>query len=108
MIYSVLLTDNAVMDLEELYVYLDKHSVDGRADHVLSAIEKVFSSLAEDPERGSFPKELLNLGIREFREIYFKSYRIIYRIINTNVYIMVIAHGRRDMDTLLQNRLLLH
>jgi toxin ParE1/3/4 len=42
---------------------------------------------------------------REYREIFFKPYRIIYRIVAERVYVTVIADGRRDMQTLLQRRL---
>ncbi|MBA3017875.1 MAG: type II toxin-antitoxin system RelE/ParE family toxin, partial [Desulfobacteraceae bacterium] len=45
-------------------------------------------------------------GIRDYREIFFKPYRIIYRIDNENVYVYLIVDGRRDMQTLLQRRLL--
>lgn len=106
MSYAVFLTDDAAADLEELYDYLDTHTVDGRADYVLGEIERVFLSLDSEPDRGSFPKELLALGIRDFREIYFKPYRIIYRVIEDRVYVLVIADGRRDMQALLQRRLL--
>ena len=47
------------------------------------------------------------LEIREYREVFFKPYRIIYRVMNENVYVPVIADGRRDMRTLLERRLLL-
>jgi toxin ParE1/3/4 len=46
------------------------------------------------------------LGIREYREVFFKPYRLIYRIIGNKVYIMLIVDGRRDMQSLLQRRLL--
>lgn len=106
MSYTVFLTEDATADLEELYDYLDTHTVDGRADHVLNEIEQLFQSLHSEPDRGSFPREFSALGIRDFREIYFKPYRIIYRVIEKRVYIMVIADGRRDMQALLQRRLL--
>ncbi|MFZ0134268.1 MAG: hypothetical protein WAK95_17140 [Desulfobacterales bacterium] len=51
-------------------------------------------------------KELLAVGLREYREIVFKPYRIIYRVMAKNVYVMVIADGRRDLHTLLQRPLL--
>ena len=41
----------------------------------------------------------------KYREIFFKPYRIIYRVMEDNVYVLVIADGRRDMQTLLQRRL---
>lgn len=106
MIFQTFLTNDASGDLEELYDYIASHDAPGTADYVLDQIEKVFSSPCENPEQGVYPKELLAIGLREYREIFFKPYRIIYRIMADNVYIMVIADGRRNMQTLLQRRLL--
>ena len=106
MSFSVLLTDDAVRDLEELYDYIDHHDVPGKADYVLEQIEKVFSSLSENPRRGVYPKELVSIGIKEYREIFFKPYRIIYRIIEKNIFVLLIVDGRRNMQELLQRRLL--
>ena len=104
--FLVQLTDDAVRDLEEICDYIGQHDAPGKADHVLKQIEQAFSSLAKHPRRGNYPKELLDIGIREYREIFFEPYRIIYRVMGNNVYVLVIADGRRDMQTLLQRRLL--
>ena len=104
--FQIFLTEDAARDLEDLYDYIEWHDVPGRADDVLDQIGKALSSLSENPERGAYPKELLAIGLREYREIFFKPYRIIYRVVDENVYVMVIADGRRDMQTLLQRRLL--
>jgi toxin ParE1/3/4 len=106
MSFEVFLTDDAARDLEDVYDYIALHDVPGKADYVLNQIEKAFFSLSENPGRGAYPKELLVVGLREYREILFKPYRIIYRVIAENVYVVVIADGRRDMQTLLQRRLL--
>ena len=106
MSFQVFLTDDAARDLEDLYDYIALHEVPGKADYVLNQIEKAFFSLSENPGRGAYLKELLSIGLREYREIFIKPYRIVYRIIAENVYVMVIADGRRDMQTLLQRRLL--
>jgi len=76
-----------------------------RADHVLSRIEEAIASLPEQPERGVFPQELLELGIRDYRESFFKPYRTIYRVTENTVYIYLIVDGRRDMQSLLSRRL---
>ena len=102
----VLLTDDAAHDLEEIHDYISRHDSFTRANHVLGRIEKGFDGLSENPERGSHPKELLDIGIREYREVFFKPCRIIYRAIEDEVHVMVIADGRRDMRTLLERRLL--
>ena len=106
MSFAVLLTDDAAQDLSDLYDFISRHDAPEKADYVLTQIEGAFSSLSESPERGAYPKELLAVGIREYREIFFKPYRIIYRIIERNIYVLLIADGRRDMQTLLQWRLL--
>lgn len=104
--FSVLLTDDAARDLESIYDYIGLHDSRGKADHVLERIEQAFNSLSENPERGTYPRELIALGLREFRQILFKPYRIIYRVMGNKVYVLLIADGRRDMQKLLQLRLL--
>jgi len=106
MAFSVLLTDDAAGDLEDLFDYIERHDVQGKAEYVLEMIENIFNDLAENPHRGVYPKELLALGLREYREVFFKPYRIIYRIMENNVYVFLIVDGRRDMQKLLQRRLL--
>ena len=106
MSFTILLTQDAASDLEELYDYIAEHDAPSKADHVLDRIQKVLATLATFPERGSYPKELLALGIREYRQTFFKPYRVIYRIIGQHVYVYLIADGRRDMQAILERRLL--
>ena len=104
--FEVFLTDDAARDLNELYDAIALRDAPQKADYVLGRIEKTLSRLSKFPERGAHPQELRALGILEFREIFFKPYRIIYRVVEKNVYTLLIADGRRDMQTLLQRRLL--
>jgi len=104
--FTVLLTEDAASDLKEIYAYISKHDSPQKAEYVLEQIERKFISLSEFPERGVYPQELLSLGIRDYREIFFKPYRVIYRIDKKKVYVFLIADGRRDMQTLLQGRML--
>ena len=73
---AVLLTNDAARDLNELYDYVTEHDSPQKEDYLLERIQKTFSTLSEFPERGVYPKELLELGIREYREILFKPCRI--------------------------------
>lgn len=106
MSYQVFLTLHAARDLEELDGYLAQSESDAKADYVLSKIEAVLQRLSESPERGTRPRELLTLGIGKYRQVYFKPYRIIYTVRGKEVYVLLIADGRRDMESLLQRRLL--
>ena len=104
--FEVLLTGHTVRDLEEIFEYIAEHDDPSKAGHVLDRIEDVPQSLATFPERGSHPKELLSLGIRDYRQTYFKPYRVIYRVVGRRVYVYLIVDGRRDLQTLLLRRLL--
>ena len=104
--YEVLLTAGAEHDLEAIYDYIAEYDSRSNADYVLDRLLKVADSLTAFPERGSHPRELASLGIVEFRQAFFKPYRVVYRVIGKRVVIYLIADGRRDMQSLLSRRLL--
>jgi toxin ParE1/3/4 len=104
--FEVLLTADAERDLEDLYSHIANADSRASADRVLDRLLAATESLSSFPERGSQPKELRSVGITEFRQVFFKPYRVIYRIIETRVVIYLIADGRRDLQELLSQRLL--
>ena len=104
--FQVVLTEDAERDLEDIVTYIVKHDSQRSAEHVLSRILEIAESLSTAPTRGSQPKELRSLGDQEYRQILFKPYRLIYRIVGQQVAIYLIADGRRDMQSLLSRRLL--
>ena len=106
MAFEVMLADDATRDIEDIYRYIAGHDDVGNADRVLQALEDTCAGLADFSERGNVPKELQALGITEFREVHYKPYRVIYRIIGTQVVVFCVVDGRRDMQSLLQRRLL--
>lgn len=103
--FEVLLTEDAVRDIDEIHDYINEHDDPAKAVHVLERLEKVLENLSTHPKRGSYPRELLSLGIRDYRQTFFKPYRVIYRVVGRRVYVYLIADGRRDMQTLLARRL---
>ena len=104
--YSVRLTRDAARALEELYEFIAGRDGARKANGVLDRIEGVLDTVSESPERGTHPKELAALGIREYRQVYIKPCRITYRVMDTTAYVFLIADGRRDMRSLLERRLL--
>lgn len=104
--FEVLLTRGAEQDLEAIHEFIHANDGSGAAGHVLDALLKLADSLAQQPERGAHPKELLALGIREYRQALFKPYRVIYRVDGECVIIALIVDGRRELQALLARRLL--
>ena len=104
--FHVELTDGAEADLEAIHDYLAENHTPDRAEKLLDSLLERIDTLERFPLRGNVPKELDALGIREFRQILLPPYRLIYRVAGSKVYLMVIADGRRDMQALLERRLL--
>ena len=104
--FEVLLTEGAEQDLEAIHDYISEFDCVANANYVLDKLMDIVESLSKFPERGSYPKELVGLGIKEYRQTFFKPYRVIYRVTSSQVIIYLIADGRRDMQTVLARRLL--
>lgn len=104
--YEVVLTSDAESDLEHIYRYIAEHDSKASADYVLERLLEVSDSLAAYPERGSIPKELRSLGMAEYRQVFFKPYRLVYRVHASQVAIYLIVDGRGDMQSLLARRML--
>ena len=104
--YQVALDIEAERDLEEIAAHVAEHDSIPRAIDLIDRIEHQIEGLASLPNRRAYPKELLEYGNRDFRETYFKSCRILYRIVDKEVVVVLIADERRDMRSLLARRLL--
>lgn len=104
--YKVVLAEQALLDLDDIARYIALHDLPEKAERVAQRIEEALASLTSLPDRGAYPRELLTMGNRSFREIHFKPYRIVYRVYEREVVVFLIADGRRDMRALLARRLL--
>jgi toxin ParE1/3/4 len=106
MSFRVELSRDANADLNRLADYIAQHHSIEQAAYVIAQLEAVAAKLSAFPERGAHPAELLALGIREYRQVLFKPYRVVYRVIRKRVVVLLIADSRRDLVTLLAERLL--
>ncbi|MDA8241334.1 MAG: type II toxin-antitoxin system RelE/ParE family toxin [Nitrospiraceae bacterium] len=104
--YEVRIDDVAADDLFAIYRYAAVKDSPAKAAILLAHIEKVMSSLEDTPARGNCPPELRRWGILDFREVFFKPFRIIYEISGGTVFIHAVLDGRRNCEELLQQRLL--
>jgi toxin ParE1/3/4 len=105
MAFSVKFSPGARKDLRAIHEYISTADSVEKADYVARGIIRATLSLQELPDRGAHPPELLRIGNKKYRQIFFKPYRILYRIRANTVHIAVIADGRRDMASLLARRL---
>lgn len=106
---EVRLTAGAEHDLTGIYrrrlIQRGPEGDDG-AEALLDRIVKGIEGLADYPERGPVPPELEVLGIRNYRQRSLPPYRVIYLPEGAVITVLIIADGRRDFRTLLEERVL--
>jgi toxin ParE1/3/4 len=103
--YRIRITSPAEHDILDLFDYISTKDSAESAEYVLRELEELVLSLDTNPERGHYPKELLDHGLKSFREVIFEPYRIIYEVLNNEVVVHLCVDGRRDMQSLLTRRL---
>lgn len=105
MAFNVRFTVAARNDLRNIHAYISRNDSPENADYVSREIVRAALALRDFPNRGAHPPELLAKGNRSYRQIFFKPYRILYRIRANTVFVAVVANGLRDMHSLLMRRL---
>jgi toxin ParE1/3/4 len=104
--FNVQMLPEADDDLVDIYHYVANHDSIGQADKLLDSLELKCTSLINNPERGHSVQELERIHATGFREIHFKPYRIIHQITGNAVFIHAVIDGRRELQELLERRLL--
>ena len=103
--YKVIWTNNAKNDLENIIEYIKINSISNAKKMFLEIKEKC-NSLYYFPMKYKIVPELQQIGVIKYRELIYKRWRIIYKIDNKKVYILVVIDTSRNMEDLLFQRLL--
>jgi plasmid stabilization system protein ParE len=78
------------------------------ATKILDKIEHAINQLDMFPTRGHVVHELERYGYSLYREIVISPWRVIYKIDQDIVYILVVIDGRRDVESILLKKLFSH
>ena len=103
--HPVRITAAAKRDLEDIHEWVAQHDSLAKANYVLDRLVAVAHSIAVLPGRGSRPLEMPPGLMMEYRQVFFKPYRVIYRVTRSEIVIHLIADGRRNLQSLLLQRL---
>lgn len=103
---EVFVTSDAERDLEEIVDYIERHDSVESADRVFDGIKAAVLKLQSLPSRGRVVPELKRVGVTDYREVYFKPYRIVYYVSERRVFVHCIFDGRRDAEDVLGSRFL--
>ena len=106
MSHAVLLTDGAARDLDELYAEAYDRGGAVVADRFLDRIQVCLERIVEEAPNGRTLPELHRLGLDDGRVMRDGELRFVYRLRMADALLVLIAHERRSMQSLLQRRML--
>jgi toxin ParE1/3/4 len=92
-------------DLNEIIDYIEERNI-AYAVKVLDKIELAVKKLDMLPQRGRIVPELEKHGYLMYREIIVDYWRIIYKIENDVVFIMVVIDGRRNIEDIILKQIM--
>ncbi len=97
-------TRTARRDLDVLVDYIADDSIEN-ALAVLDRLQARAESLTTAAERGRVVPELRAVDVHQYREVIERPWRIVYRIESESVLVLAVLDGRRDLRSLLLERL---
>lgn len=95
MAFEVRWSPEAIEDVEEIAAYIAKDSP-LYAQAVVERILALARSLDEQPLRGRVVPELEN---PRYRERFVYSYRLVYRLNESDVVVVAVVHGKRLLES---------
>jgi toxin ParE1/3/4 len=101
--YDVKWAAVAQEDLKQIIEYIARESP-GNALLILGKIKQKSSDLYTLPDRGRVVPELKDHGIDIYREIIVIPRRIIYRIVDSTVFVISVIDSRRNVEDILLHR----
>jgi plasmid stabilization system protein ParE len=93
-------------DLNEIVEHIARTN-SSYAVKILDKIESAVKNLDISPRRGRVVPELEKYGYILYREIIVDYWRIIYKVENDVVYMMVVIDGRRNIEDAILRKLLM-
>jgi len=103
--FIVNVNKTAKNDLREIIKYISKNNpMNGLS--ILKRIEERISTLDHFPERGGYVPELLKNNIKDYRQLIESPWRIIYKINNNIVNVLLLIDSRRNAEDILIERLI--
>ncbi len=103
--FEILWTKSAEYDLELIIQYLKLDSV-SIAKEIFIELIKECENLYYFPQRKRVVPELQQIGIFKYREIIYKRWRVIFKIENEKVYILLVVDSSRNLEDILFQRLI--
>jgi plasmid stabilization system protein ParE len=104
--FEIVWAPSAIRDLDDILEYVSAdRGTEAPEKLYLDIIERV-ATLSRLPRRARVVPELKQVGVQEYRELIWTSYRIPFAISGKVVALLGVFDGRRDLNELLLKRAL--
>jgi len=103
--FKVIWTKSAELDLELIIEYMKINSIN-IAKEIFFEIKQETNKLHTLPQRKRIVPELQQIGIVKYREIIYKRWRIVYKIDDEKVYVLIVVDSSRNLEDILFQRLI--
>jgi plasmid stabilization system protein ParE len=103
--YFVNMTQNSENDLAEIIMFIAQDNPQN-AIRIMEKIKAKINILDHFPYKGVYVPELLKKNIKDYRQIIENPWKIIYRIDENLVSILMIIDSRRNLQDILIKKLL--
>ena len=103
--YQVNWTKSAEFDLENIIEYIKLDSINIAKD-IFYDIKEECQKLYYFPKKKRVVPELQQIGITKYRELIYKRWRIIFKIQNDTVFVLIVIDSSRNLEDILFQRLL--
>ncbi len=103
--FEVIWTKNAELDLELIIEHIKLNSIK-IAKKIFIEIKQESNKLHTLPQRKRVVPEFQEIGIAKYREIIYKRWRIVYKIDDEKIYILIVVDSNRNLEDILFQRLI--
>ena len=100
--FEVIWTKNAEFDLESIIEYIKTDSIKIAKD-IFFEIKNKCDDLSTSKR---IVPELQQIGVLKYRKLRYKRWRIVYKIENKKIFIVVVVDSCRNIEDILSQRLL--
>jgi len=98
-------TQSAKYDLKSIIEHIDIDST-SMAKKIFLEIKNECKQLYYMPTRKRVVPELQNIGIVKYQEIIYKRWRIVYKIEDADISVLIVADSSRNLEDILFQRLI--
>lgn len=104
--YKIIWSRDAKEDLLDIITYIKENTGSNTARVIYNKIQSKIEKIAQFPEGFRVVPELKEIGVNEIKELIESPWRIFYKTTESEIKILTIIDGRRNIEDILYKKML--